>query len=186
LQVLVTSICKLSRFRAVRHIADSFLVPCTPVSRIGEASRVPSHTLVRSYCYRFAARVRGSVVARVLACFAGASCSLTRAIRTPGACGQQNAQSEPGNQCHGPNVIGNAAATRSEARNNATPSCTNVTPKARGTPRQERRASMLVTNSKRAGRQARHERENLKRNADQELPLENTNTVQGTTIAPPY
>jgi hypothetical protein len=50
LQVLAIS--NFSRFRAVRHIADSFLVlslvPRAPGFGIGEASRVPSHTLVRS------------------------------------------------------------------------------------------------------------------------------------------
>jgi hypothetical protein len=42
LQVLAIGICNLSRFRAVRHFVGVFLVFCT-----GEASRVPSHTLVR-------------------------------------------------------------------------------------------------------------------------------------------
>jgi hypothetical protein len=109
LYCVVTCICKLSRFRAVRHFADSSLVPCTSVRRIREASRVPSHTLVRSYCFPALLRASAAlVVARVLACFAGASCSSLLHVHfaRPEHAGSNNARQTPKasreNQCHGP------------------------------------------------------------------------------------
>jgi hypothetical protein len=54
--------------------------------------------------------------------------------------------------------VRNAAATRSEARNNEqrVPSRTNVTPKARGTPRNERHTSLLLQ-EKRQAQSAKHD-----------------------------
>jgi hypothetical protein len=149
----VVAISNFSRFRAVRHFADSFLVSSLGYYSPGVAlERRPACPLTRSCarnCCRFAARVRGVLivscrfltVARVLACFAGASCSVsftryscTSHARSMRDVTQQceNAR-ETSRETSATAQVRNAAATRSEASSNA--SSTNGRPKARGTPR---------------------------------------------------
>jgi hypothetical protein len=156
---------QLAIFRAVaRCVISRTLFWCCPWCLVPQGlalERRPACPLTRSCarnCCRFAARVRGVLivscrfltVARVLACFAGASCSVsftryscTSHARSMRDVTQQceNAR-ETSRETSATAQVRNAAATRSEARSN--PSRTNVTPKARGTPRNERHTSLLL------------------------------------------